>query len=1041
MIQKIGKNFDSTLGKVNSNETRQTIIKNQPISSPQKASANSALLQAYYVTFTGETAVEITQKQKMLQDNYTKQTHELIDSAGEIAKKYGHAQITEDHIQLAALKSVRTFMDDVEAGSKELDLNTNYMLPNFFAEKTTNEIYKDKKLIKKTKGVFDEEIQQLEDKLAKIPKTKNSKKIIRSVYSLFKSENTYLKPKLSKDIVINTYDLFVDICSENQMDSVPVHDAAFLNVMMEQEQNESKNNLKRFITKLSNKIMIDEKISENQIHLSIFDKKAENILKNLSLGRNMIITHDNEVNPQYLIDSIHYVLDNQDNEIKNINKNNTQITIFNEYVRSDIFSKKIKKLGKDESNNHILVLNMDSLIDNEVRIINGKPTLTVSLDFLADVQEPPKNVKLIFFQNKDMYYTTINNPLLKDMYNDFGEIALPALNIEQTKQAFKEQSKLMEKIGKAFSLKAINKAIDVSAAMEGAYPEKAQNIMKKIASNYIDRDEITAKDVEEYVKKAKNLFKSSKESSSFDAVLDTGKKLKDLIGKEATKKEAESIIKQIKKGTLGTRGVMIYPQDGSVGSGRKVTAKAIAGETSSPYFELDALDFGTRDVNLFGDNALSSEAAIKKLFSMINAQAEASPNKSAVVLIENFKYLPFGEMVSEYYQKSMSQLSKEMNYSSENGLNILILGSVEDSYVANACSNQSLKFIDKIEVESPARNIKAREEILLSTIKKEKLKLAGNSEIEKKELVKLMSETSDYFPFAYLVNFVNKVKNVAFERGHKQADKGDIIEGYLQLTTGRPASSPTSEHSKEIVASHEFEHSIGEEWMYQTAKEQKIPWHLGERVNFITLDPRGYFGGAMYPKYGGNEEYSFEKIFSDIVCDFGGHSAEKNFYNIDGSWGITQDIEMATNSAEEAVGIMGQGGHFGKKSIAGMNIGMSEQALQIFEKDRDAILENAKLVSDLITKTSASFNKELTQKYAHLVGTGNCLIHGDDFRKEMSQWFKKQTPEKHNEIKEVNNIILKIIEMAKKGKKFNINAESVSPLVKKLYKKTMYYVK
>ena len=49
---------------------------------------------------------------------------------------------------------------------------------------------------------------------------------------------------------------------------------------------------------------------------------------------------------------------------------------------------------------------------------------------------------------------------------------------------------------------------------------------------------------------------------------------------------------------------------------------------------------------------------------------------------------------------------------------------------------------------------------------------------------------------------------------------------------------------------------------------------MPDKVDFITLDPRGDFGGAMFFKESQNEEYSFEKLISEIVCDYGGHSAK-----------------------------------------------------------------------------------------------------------------------------------------------------------------------
>ena len=72
--------------------------------------------------------------------------------------------------------------------------------------------------------------------------------------------------------------------------------------------------------------------------------------------------------------------------------------------------------------------------------------------------------------------------------------------------------------------------------------------------------------------------------------------------------------------------------------GRYVTAKAIAGEAKIPYMEINTMDFGTKDVDILGGGALSPEASMKKMFSIVRSQAEGAPNKSAVLFIENFEY-------------------------------------------------------------------------------------------------------------------------------------------------------------------------------------------------------------------------------------------------------------------------------------------------------------------------------------------------------------------------------------------------------------------
>ena len=168
-----------------------------------------------------------------------------------------------------------------------------------------------------------------------------------------------------------------------------------------------------------------------------------------------------------------------------------------------------------------------------------------------------------------------------------------------------------------------------------------------------------------------------------------------------SKKEAKSIVDRIKDKSIGTKGFLIYSQDGSVGAGRKYTAQAIAGESKIPYVEINAVDFGTKDVDLFGGGNLSPEASMKKLFGMVKAQAETNPKKAAILYIENFEYFSYGEYLSEYHEKAMSQLIREMNKAQEQGMNIVVMGSMNNPEYIGAATSKSFKFIDQIEVESP----------------------------------------------------------------------------------------------------------------------------------------------------------------------------------------------------------------------------------------------------------------------------------------------------------------------------------------------------
>lgn len=1012
MIQKVGQRIEFNAKKgvnqtINVNNENKTKLVQNPISS---TSVDSKLLEKYYVNFGATMAKKAEpSKLKKLETHYTDETEQLVKSASAIAKKYGHKEVTDLHIFQASLISLNQYINDLDTGAKTYSQESNYEIPVPLERHVSNKLFSDEKNRKLIKPLIEEEIKNTDKLLSKMPKAANNEK----------------NPKLSKSLVNNAYAYYVEEQSGETPTNFP--DGMFLSAILYADTEKTDSVYHSFLFKLQEKIMLNENKPEKRVHLKMYDDRARKILKNLSHGTNTFITYEPRSNTQFLINSIVNVFEKETDESSKLNPKNTNMLIFNDNVNEEYFLSKVKRLAKDKDENYVLIINLNKIFANESCMEEGLEEAPVSISdfdhkFVDLMKNPPKNLQFIFTQDKNSYYSNVQKPIHQKLFHNFVDIPLPILGTEEAKKAFRDQPLLMEKIEVPFTRNAIDKAIELASKLDGQYPEKAQRLMQQIAHYYIDKKEVNEKDIFKYVNETKGLFKKDNDKSSVEVVFDTGKKLKDIIGKESTKKEAAGIVKQIKERKLGTKGAIIYSEDGTPGAGRKHTAKAIAGETKSPYIEINAMDFGTKEVDLFGESTTSPEASIKKLFSLVNSQAEESPNKSAVLFIENFEYFSVGELVSEYHQKAMSQLLREMEKSSEKGLNILIVGSVNNPQYIGESTMKSFKFVDSIEISSPAGNVNAREEILTHFMKDRKVKIAGTTEAEKKDVIRLVAETAEGFPFIYLINIIDKAKTVANERGHKEIDKSDFTEAYLQITTGRPANGPISKHRKEIVTSHECGHATNEEVMWNIAKTQTVPWHLPDKVNFITLDPRGVFGGAMYSKFGGNEEWSFERVFADLVCDYGGHSCEKHFYNINGSWGITGDLQMATNSANQSVQYMGQGPTTGKISVAGLSRTQQlpdELKNRIF-KDVDVFLNNSNVVSDAITRVYADFNREFTEKYSHLVGTGDCLVQGDVFRQELETWKAKQSTEKQQELARLDQDILKTIECTKKGIKVSL---------------------
>ena len=101
-----------------------------------------------------------------------------------------------------------------------------------------------------------------------------------------------------------------------------------------------------------------------------------------------------------------------------------------------------------------------------------------------------------------------------------------------------------------------------------------------------------------------------------------------------------------------------------------------------------------------------------------------------------------------YHQKAMAQLLREMEKADEAGLNILVIGSVANPNFIGQATMKSFKFVDSIEVASPAFNVEERARIIERALKDEKYKLAGTAQ-EQKSAIDSAAHITIGFPFIY----------------------------------------------------------------------------------------------------------------------------------------------------------------------------------------------------------------------------------------------------------------------------------------------------
>lgn len=919
--------------------------------------------------------------------NFSPESEKLIKEAKNIALGLGHKEITSHHIIEAAIreteKNIEKLGEETIASGAIESVSTLNTLANNYAKKSMVSSEGDFEYFKTSISQLREDNNKY---LENLPLKEEGQEEVLDFSESMKRKLKALPKEMSQ---INPYSLL----------------ATAFNTLTDKAIAFPSEFLKDFTT-----ISFFRNLDDiSQKYIKTYDSKAIDVWNKLALGSNLNIIYQNKEEADRITASLMETIDMPKHGT--FNSENTLIYSLSDEVEPEQLLEEIKSIASVlPDKEKFFVADIDSLTTT-TPAENGILLTTLPEKIIDYANNNKDNVKFIFFNQEENYNEKMLNPDIKKMFTNFIPYSIPPMRTFETQELFNKDKKLLKDIKTPFTKQARNKAILYSDKIEGVFPEKSIDLMKRISNYYGEsKKRITEKDVDEFAYIAKDIFNKIEDGTNI--IYDTGKNLSSLYGKETIKKDLEAIVKQIKTGRAGTKGYLLYAQDEEAGSGKRFTAQALAGEAQVPFIEISSTDFA---YNMYVDSRTKTppKDLMKIVFDNAKKAAEQNKDKTAIIYINNFEELAFEGIYNIGYKQAVAQLEKEIAKAQSEDVNLIILGGT-NKYYSDAIPMFVRDFNQTLSIDSPAFNKQSRREILLNRINTSKLPLAAKTNKDKEVLIDKLTQITEYMSFVDIKLLVDKAQNIMIERGKAKASLGEFIEAYLQITTGRTSRPQMPEYNKRITTSHECGHALNLEIMGNILKEKGQPWHQAEKVNFITLDPRGNFLGAVFEGKNENIDYPFEAMFTGLVCAFGGYAAEKLFYGIDGSCGISQDLAQASASAKNGVERFGFGFNTGKISNAA-GIKSGEYHENVF-KDMDIILKNAQLASDLITETYKDFNKWFTDKYSKLIGTDDCMVDGDTFRALLANWKQKQPPKIQEEFEILSDMVMDIIKSSKNGK-------------------------
>ncbi len=1005
--------------KVN-NISSYTLNKAQKLSSnkanyatnPFNSTSKSKLKQDE-ISFTAKGMDRLIQGK--LQDYFTAEAQDIYNTAETIAINTNSEKIEMWHLYYASLLALQATLDDIESGritpETAENRNTLYQTVATLAGVDEDE-FKEENIRKIVIDVVNKHIKLAQE--AYFPKATENEEKRQLTFNLGKKQiniplltpKKIVRPKLSDDAKSELIGLFSKLGNVNG-ESVFL-DGYYLNSALNYPDKKMTKVATDFMHDLKERIAVksDEK---DKKPLGFYNNYADIVEKNINIGNDVLVT--------YNVDNI----DGRDNLISSIaakyKDSDTEVITLNDYADFEFFNYYTRKQAKDKTKKKIIIADFSSM---GVRARKSKGSFILNQNELAAINNSTKdkknpNLRIVLTMPLEAYIANNANPMIKDVFKTYNNLSLPTMNVDEAKKYLTGKDGLeylKEAVGVDLSGQVVEKAIELTAQDKGFYPVKIVDLLSGLVRYNIDKKELTPELLEQYVKENTALGKTKDtDEQSLQIELNTKNRLNDIMGTPMTKAEALNIVNQIKKGTFKTKGYTIYQANGSAyGGGRRHTAQAIAGETGIPMITINAKDFALKEWDAQSANSDFSEMKIKRIITAAKAQAEANPNKTAMIFIENFDNFGANSLYgvsSAYEQKAFNQLLLEMKKAKqEDKVNLLVIGSVNHSELLDENILKPDKFLNTILVYQPM-DAKSRREIIEYYINKMNLPIKGENEEEKAKVIQNISETTQGFSVVDLMYLLETAKSVSLERDKKTIDDYDLTEAYLQVTSGRVNTYESTEQRNRIVAAHEAGHAINLYIMNEIEKENNIPQFMPRsNVNFITLDPRGNFGGAMYYKPDKNDEYNIHTVMADLVCSYGGHTVEKLLYNQNGSWGISCDIENITKTATQAVLHLGMGPKTGtRKILFGPNgdlIASDKKKLEI-EEDIDYLCHTAKEVSEIIIKAYQPFIKQFSDKYYSKVGSGDCLITKEQFVKELNEWINSLTDEEKAELKQIKH--------------------------------------
>lgn len=365
-----------------------------------------------------------------------------------------------------------------------------------------------------------------------------------------------------------------------------------------------------------------------------------------------------------------------------------------------------------------------------------------------------------------------------------------------------------------------------------------------------------------------------------------------IAGNEEAKEEMKFLVDFLKNpkryanmGAKLPKGVILY---GEPGTGKTLTAKAIAGEAKVPFFSMSGSDFTEMYVGV-------GPKRIRSLFE------EARKQAPAIIFIDEIDALGTNRDISASAEdkKTLNAILNEMDGFADNS-GIIVIGATNRLDDLDSAFIRPGRFDKQIKIALP--DLKGRLAILELHAKNKKI----DSEVSLENLAKITRGMSG----AFLETILNEATILATTRNKKLVTEEDIDDAYYKMIVkGHKKKRNKEEDFKEmeLVAWHEAGHALVAK-LLDTSNVPKVT---------ITPSTTGIGGFALIvPKK--DKLKSKTQLYNQVKELYAGRVAE---YLLLGSedditYGASNDIEKATILIQDMIIRFGMNKTFGMINLS-----------------------------------------------------------------------------------------------------------------------------